>query len=43
MLTFFATHNQLWSEQDIRRTSLMEASIVLLMRERDIKEYYNIF
>ena len=43
MLTFFATHNQLWSAQDIRRTSLMEASIVMLMREHDIKEYYNIF
>ena len=42
-LTFFATHNQLWSAQDIRRTSLMESSIVMLMREHDIKEFYNIF
>lgn len=43
LLTFFATHNQLWTAQDIRRTSLMEASLVMLMREHDIKEYYNIF
>ncbi|MBR5686914.1 MAG: hypothetical protein IKX36_03030 [Prevotella sp.] len=43
MLTYFATHNQLWRNQDIRRTSLMESSVSLLMRERDIKEYYNIF
>jgi hypothetical protein len=43
MLTFFATHNQMWSPQDIRRTLLMEDSLVMLMREHDIKEYYNIF
>ena len=43
MLTFFATHNQMWSPQDIRRSLLMEASMALLMQERDIKEYYNIF
>jgi hypothetical protein len=43
MLTFFATHNQMWSPQDIRRSLLMEASMSLLMQERDIKEYYNIF
>ena len=43
MLTFFATHNQMWSPQDIRRSLLMEASMVMLMQERDIKEYYNIF
>lgn len=43
LLTFFATHNQLWTAQDIRRTLLMEDSLVMLMREHDIKEYYNIF
>lgn len=43
LLTFFATHNQMWTAQDIRRTSLMEASLIMLMREHDIKEYYNIF
>ena len=43
MLTFFATHNKLWAPQDIRRSSLMEASMNLLLRKRDIKEYYNIY
>ncbi len=43
LLTFFATHNTVWAQQDIRRSSLMEASMNLLLRERDIKEYYNIF
>ena len=43
MLTFFATHNTVWAQQDIRRTSLMQTSMDLLLRERDIKEYYNIF
>lgn len=43
MLTFFATHNELWAPQDIRRSSLMESSMNLLLRKRDIKEYYNIF
>ena len=43
LLTYFATHNQMWSEQDIRRTLLMEASMSFLMSKRDIKEYYNIF
>ena len=43
LLTFFATHNTVWVRQDIRRSSLMEASMNLLLRERDIKEYYNIF
>lgn len=42
-LTYFATHNQIWSENDIKRSSLMESSMSLLMHERDIKEYYNIF
>ncbi len=43
LLTFFATHNTVWAPQDIRRSSLMEASMNLLLRERDIKEYFNIF
>ena len=43
LLTFFATHNTVWARQDIRRSSLMESSMNLLLRERDIKEYYNIF
>ena len=43
MLTYFATHNELWAPQDIRRSSLMESSMNLLLKKRDIKEYYNIF
>ena len=43
LLTFFATHNTVWARQDIRRSSLMEASMNLLLRERDIKEYFNVF
>lgn len=43
LLTFFATHNTVWARQDIRRSSLMEASMNLLLSERDIKEYFNVF
>ena len=43
LLTYFATHNQSWSQHDLRRTLIMEASLSLLMRKRDIKEYYNIY
>ena len=43
LLTYFASHNQNWSQHDLRRTLIMEASMSLLMRERDIKEYYNIY
>ena len=43
MLTYFATHNNCWSPHDLRRSSLMESSMDLLFKKRDIKEYYNIF
>lgn len=43
MLTFFASHNDVWSSSDIRRTNLMWAAIQFLMKNRDIIEYYNIF
>jgi hypothetical protein len=43
ILTYFATHNKIWSDSDIRRSSLMEDGMTLLLRERDIKQYYNIF
>ncbi len=43
MLTYFATHNDVWSPHDLRRSSLMESSMGLLLKKRDIKEYYNIF
>ncbi len=42
-LTHFSTHNKIWPRHDIRRTSLMEASMTLLNRQRDIKEYFSIF
>ncbi len=42
-LTYFATHNHIWSQNDTRRTTLMGASAYLLMRERDIVNYYNIY
>jgi hypothetical protein len=43
MLTAFASHNTIWSPHDIRRSSLMGSSMNLLLKERDIKEYNNIF
>lgn len=43
MLTAFATHNTIWTPHDIKRSSLMESSMNLLLKERDIKEYYNIY
>lgn len=43
MLTFFASHNDSWSEHDIRRASLMDSAIRFLMKNRDIIDYYNIF
>ena len=43
MLTYFATHNDVWSPHDLRRSYLMESSMGLLLKKRDIKEYYNIF
>lgn len=42
-ITQYATHNKDWSETDSRRTSLMMASMKLLMAKRDIKEYVSIF
>ena len=43
MLTYFATHNKVWSPQDIKRTNLMESSMNFLLRKRDIVEHYDIF
>lgn len=42
-LTYFATHNQVWENDDIRRQTLMKKSFQFLNSERDIKEYVNIF
>lgn len=42
-ITAFASHNTVWAENDIRRSKLMEQGMDLLCRERDIKQYHNIF
>lgn len=42
-LTFFASHNEIWTDDDNRRNLLMHASVQFLQRQRDIKEYYDIF
>lgn len=42
-LTDFASHTPLWSEDDNRRTELMQQSMVLLQTKRDIKTYHDIF
>ena len=42
-LTDFASHNQLWEHTDNRSSSLMQQSMQLLLRKRDIQTYYDIF
>lgn len=42
-LTFFASHNEIWSGDDNRRFNLMSASVTFLRRPRDIKQYIDIF
>ena len=42
-LTDFASHNSLWPANDNRRSSLMQDSMELLQRKRDIQPYYDIF
>lgn len=42
-LTYFASHNELWGENDIRRDALMHQSLDFLFKPRDIKEYISIF
>jgi len=43
LLTHFATHNEMWKLTDIRRTIVLNACAALLMRDRDIVEYYDIY
>ena len=43
VLTAFATHNQLWSAHDTRRSDLMAQSVELLNQKRDIRAYRNIY
>lgn len=42
-LTHFATHNEMWELTDIRRSIVLNACALLLMRDRDIVEYYDIY
>ena len=42
-LTDFASHTPLWQPDDNRRSSLMQQSMNLLQRKRDIQPYYSIF
>ena len=42
-LTEFASHTTLWSANDNRRSSLMQQSVGLLQKKRDILPYYDIF
>ena len=42
-LTDFASHNKLWEQTDNRSSSLMQQSMRLLLRKRDIQTYYDIF
>lgn len=42
-LTEFASHTPLWNMNDNRRTSLMQSSVGLLQRKRDIIPYFDIF
>ena len=42
-LTDFASHSPLWQADDNRRSSLMQDSMKLLQRKRDIRPYYDIF
>lgn len=42
-LTDFASHNRLWEQTDNRSSSLMQQSMQLLIRKRDIQTYYDIF
>lgn len=42
-LTDFASHTNLWERTDNRSASLMQQSMELLMRKRDIQTYYDVF
>lgn len=43
ILTSFATHTPTWTPNDLRRPQLMEQSVSLLNRQRDVIEYYDVF
>ncbi len=42
-VTAFASHNDVWPESDSRRMALYEVAVQFLYRDRDIKNYIDIF
>ena len=42
-VTAFASHNDVWTESDTRRMALYEVAVQFLYRDRDIKNYIDIF
>ena len=42
-LTSFATHTEAWSESDNRRSTIQGEAVSMLMRDRDIKTYFDAF
>ena len=42
-VTAFASHYDMWSEDDCRRMAVYEAAVQFLYRDRDIKNYTDIF
>ena len=42
-VTAFASHNDVWPESDTRRMALYEVAVQFLYRDRDIKNYIDIF
>lgn len=42
-VTAFATHTEIWSENDNRRSTLQGEAVSLLMKDRDIKTYFDAF
>lgn len=42
-VTAFASHNDIWPEDDGRRMAVGESAVRFLYRERDIKNYTDIF
>lgn len=42
-LTSFATHTEAWAESDNRRSTIQGEAVSMLMRDRDIKTYFDAF
>lgn len=42
-VTSFATHTEIWSETDNRRSTLQGEVVSMLMKDRDIKTYFDAF